>query len=128
MMTQPLSAGSPSQLAGRRIENAALALLLSHGHALVARNHACRLGEVDLITLHEGFLVFTEVRWRRRDGHGGAAASVTAAKQRRIVNAARHFLMLHPERQRQPMRFDVIACHGPVTHLCTTWIPSAFVP
>ena len=61
-----LRAGSPTQQAGRLAEDAALTLLQAHGHELVARNFYCRRGEIDLITLHGQWLVFTEVRWRSR--------------------------------------------------------------
>ena len=40
----------------------------------------------------DGTLVFVEVRARRNASFGGAAASVSAVKQRRIVFAARFFL------------------------------------
>ena len=64
-------------------------------------------GEVDLIMRErDGTLVFVEVRQRTRASHGGAGGSVTAVKQRRIVFAARHFLMrLGSE---PPCRFDVV--------------------
>jgi len=51
--------------------------------------------------------VFVEVRQRKTASHGGAAASVSALKQRRIVFAARHYLMrlnVLPA-----CRFDVVA-------------------
>jgi putative endonuclease len=37
-------------------------------------------------------LVFVEVRQRSRSDYGGAGASITAAKRRRIILAARHYL------------------------------------
>lgn len=54
----------------------------------------------------DGTLVFVEVRRRSSDSHGGAGASITRLKQRRIVFAARHYLM----RLREPpaCRFDVV--------------------
>ena len=68
-------------------------------------------GEIDLIVREgDGTLVFVEVRKRRNAQHGGALASVTSTKQRRIVFAARYFLL--KLRQPPPCRFDVVAVEG----------------
>jgi len=64
-------------------------------------------GEIDLVMLGpDGTLVFVEVRLRRSSLHGGAAASVGQVKQRRIVLAARHYLMRLG--RPPPCRFDVV--------------------
>ena len=68
----------------------------------------------------DGTLVFVEVRQRASDRFGGAAASVGAAKQRRIVFAARWFIARLP--QPPACRFDVVAFEGPRLQ----WIRSAF--
>ena len=98
-------------------EALALAHLVRHGLTLVQRNYRvaagphARGGEVDLILRErDGTLVFAEVRLRRSTAHGGAAASVTATKQRRIVYAAQHFL--RQAAQVPPCRFDVVAIDG----------------
>jgi putative endonuclease len=68
-------------------------------------------GEIDLIMLEpDGTVVFDEVRHRRQMRKGGAAASVDARKQARIVWAARHYLA--GRRQLPPCRFDVVAFDG----------------
>lgn len=79
-------------------------------------------GEVDLVMREpDGTWVFVEVRMRRRSDFGGAAASVTVAKQRRIVWAARHVLarLAVPP----PCRFDVVAV-GPQGEV--QWLRGAF--
>ena len=58
----------------------------------------------------DGTLVFVEVRNRASAKHGGALASVTLVKQRRIVFAAQHYLL--KLRQVPPCRFDVVAVEG----------------
>ena len=92
-------------------EDDALAFLQGKGLRLVTRNYRTPGrggGEIDLVMRDgEGTLVFVEVRKRASDQHGGAAASVGFAKQRRIIFAARHYLMglaVVP-----PCRFDVVA-------------------
>jgi putative endonuclease len=68
-------------------------------------------------------LVLVEVRYRSSSEYGGAAASVTLRKQRRIINAARHLLTTRAELRRYPARFDVIAM-SELSQL--QWIKGAF--
>jgi putative endonuclease len=84
--------------------------LMQAGLQLVARN--CRTpgrggGEIDLvIRAPDGTVVFVEVRQRASASHGGAGASISHAKQQRIIYAARHFLMRFASPP--PCRFDVV--------------------
>lgn len=83
-------------------------------------------GEIDLIMREaDGTLVFVEVRQRSQNGFGGAAASVGLVKQRRIVLAARHYLLRLPATP--PCRFDVLLIDGNF-HLGPnlTWLRAAF--
>jgi putative endonuclease len=95
---------------GDAAEDTALQYLLNAKLRLLARNYRTPGrggGEIDLI-MHapDGTTVFIEVRHRTRATHGGAAASVTPIKQRRIIFAARHYLMRL--REPPPCRFDVV--------------------
>jgi putative endonuclease len=108
-------------------EDRALACLLRQGLKLVERNYrvargpSSRGGEIDLILRDaDGTLVFVEVRARRDDSHGGAAGSVTFAKQRRIIYAAQHYLLRFAELP--PCRFDVVAIDGDDVQ----WLKAAF--
>ena len=73
----------------------------------------------------DGTLVFVEVRARRSAGHGGAGASITAAKQRRIVLAARHFLQQRPG-DLPACRFDVVLVDGEGAQQQVQWLQAAF--
>ena len=99
---------------GGQGEARALAHLQAAGLVLVARNFKSPGrggGEVDLIMREpDGTLVFVEVRQRASTSHGGAAASVGWAKQRRVIFAARHYLARLG--QLPPCRFDVVALQG----------------
>lgn len=123
---QPLRAGSPRQRQGQHVEQRALDMLEAAGHRLLHRNFHCRFGEIDLITLHGQTLVFTEVRQRGSDSHGGAAHSVTPAKRRRLITTARHFLACHPDWLSRVIRFDVVTCDGRADTGRLTWLPAAF--
>ena len=113
-----------TRLRGNAAEDAALAHLLAAGLTLVERNYRTPGrggGEIDLVMREVGgTLVFVEVRARAGTTHGGAAASVGGVKQRRIVLAARHYLMRH--KSPPACRFDVVAIDG--NHI--EWLKAAF--
>ena len=111
------AAGPTTKALGDASEALALAHLQRHGLVPVARNYRVargpreRGGEIDLVLRErDGTLVFVEVRARRSSAHGGAAASVGAAKQARIVFAAQHYLRAFASPP--PCRFDVVVLDG----------------
>lgn len=109
---------------GDAAEEAALGYLQRQGLRLIERNYRTPGrggGEIDLIVkTPDGTTVFVEVRSRSDVRHGGAAASVGFAKQRRIVFAARHYLMRIASPP--PCRFDVVV----VEPEGITWLQAAF--
>lgn len=100
---------SPSQADGFAWERYAAQLLTASGLTVLTSRYRCRAGEIDLICQDDEHLVFVEVRARRSDAYGDAAATVSARKQRRIILAARHYLMTRPQACEAAIRFDVIA-------------------
>ncbi|MDD5028616.1 MAG: YraN family protein [Rhodoferax sp.] len=109
---------------GDAAEELALQHLQRAGLVLLQRNYRSPGrggGEIDLIMrAPDGTCVFVEVRQRKSASHGGAAASVNHVKQRRIVFAARHYLMR--QAQLPPCRFDVVALKGGAVE----WLQAAF--
>lgn len=98
------------QLQGNAGEDEALEHLRRHGLVLLERNFRCKAGEIDLIMRDGAALVFIEVRKRAGAGFGGALASITPAKQRRLIRAAQFYLLrVKPP---PPCRFDVVAIDG----------------
>lgn len=116
--------GRTTRAAGAAAEDLALQHLQAAGLRLLERNYRTPGrggGEIDLVMqAGDGTVVFVEVRQRSAAGHGGAAASVGAVKQKRIVLAARHYL----QRWRAPpaCRFDVVALDGATLQ----WLQGAF--
>ena len=104
---------------GREAEAQAARHLEGHGLRVVARNFRVRGGEIDLICRDGRVLVFVEVRQRSRSDFGGAGASITISKQRRIVLAARHYLAGQPECD---CRFDCVLIEGERLE----WLKDAF--
>jgi len=72
----------------------------------VAQNYRGRFGEIDLIMQDGATLVFIEVRLRRNADFGGAAASIDARKQQRIIRTAQQYLANLA--QLPPCRFDAV--------------------
>lgn len=94
---------------GREAESRAAAFLESRGLQVVARNFRVRGGEIDLVCQDGRTIVFVEVRARSRSDFGSAGDSITPAKQRRLILAARHYLARHGERD---CRFDCVLIDG----------------
>lgn len=107
-------------------EQLALEHLLTHGLRLLQRNYRCKLGEIDLVMVDGSTLVLVEVRCRASCEYGGAAASVTWGKQRKLVKTAEHLLMKRPELRRYPARFDVVAITTEAGASRIEWIKGAF--
>lgn len=98
-----------AQARGSQAEALAAEHLAAHGVRILARNVRCRGGEVDLIGQERDTVVFVEVRLRGNPRFGGAAASITPAKQRRVVLAAQWWLGGEGRRYaRHPCRFDAV--------------------
>ena len=109
------------QVKGAAGEQAAAEFLVARGLRVIERNFRIRGGEIDLVCRDRGSVVFVEVRSRSRSDFGGAAASITATKQARLILAARHWLARHGE---QPCRFDCVVIDGGRLE----WICDAFRP
>ncbi len=112
---------------GAAAERLAAAYLQAHGLTVIARNLRCRVGELDLVCLDRDILAIIEVRQRAGGDFGGALASVTWRKQRRIARAARYFWQREAAWRHYRMRFDVIGISGlPDAAHQLEWIKDAF--
>jgi len=107
---------------GRQAETLAAAHLVRCGLQIVERNFRVRGGEIDLICREGKTLVFVEVRLRSRSDFGGAGESITAAKRRRLILAAQHYLLRHPGAD---CRFDAILLDR-LDPAAIEWICDAF--
>ncbi len=107
---------------GREAEALAARYLERYGQRVLARNFLVRGGEIDLICRDGKTLVFVEVRLRRNSDYGGAGASITATKRRRIILAARHYLAGKPECD---CRFDCVLLDA-LDEKRIEWIKNAF--
>ena len=59
---------------------------------MVARNWRCREGELDIVAVAPGVVVFCEVKTRTSDAFGAPVEAVGAVKQRRVRALAARWL------------------------------------
>ena len=111
------------QQLGIAAEDRAAQFLIDAGLEVLQRNYRCRMGELDLIARHGNTLVIAEVRMRSSARFGGAAASITWNKRRRIVRTTRHLLTRYPWLQKCAVRFDAVLIAGDGA---VEWIKGAF--
>jgi putative endonuclease len=114
---------------GNAVEQFACRYLQDHGLQPVERNYRCRLGEIDLVMLDDGCLVFVEVRYRSAASLSSAALTVDRRKQNKLSRTAELFLASRPGFAGYPARFDVIGVDaGPDGGETVEWIRDAFSP
>ena len=110
-----------SRASGLSSEALAADWLAQRGFRILERNFTVKGGELDLVCDQDGTLVFVEVRARKDARHGAPEETISAAKRRRIILAARLYLLMRGIEDRA-CRFDVVAIEGgAITH-----IPDAF--
>ena len=107
---------------GADAEALAAAFLEGRGLTIVERNYRCRLGEIDLVAREGSTTVFVEVRRRASASFGGAAASITSAKRRKLLKAARHYIARLRATPR--CRFDALLIDGEPPRI--EWVRNAF--
>jgi putative endonuclease len=95
-----------SELRGRMAEWVGAALLFAKGYRILGRRCRTRSGEIDLIAVRAGTIVFVEVKQRR--SRADAEAAITARQSHRLRNAADLWLVDRPRFQDLERRFDSV--------------------
>lgn len=110
---------------GRRGEDAAARYLSSRGYRLFTRNLRLAGVEVDLVAEKDDWIVFVEVKSRRRDDRGDPLEFIDRRKQRRLIRAARVFCA-RPRWRDRPVRFDAVSVLETDSGLVINHIEDAF--
>ena len=97
---------------GKLYEEKAAAFLKERGFFLLDMNYRCRQGEVDLIGIHDGCLVFVEVKYRKDTGSGAPEEAVGPAKQMKICRVSDYYRLAKPAEAARQVRYDVVAICG----------------
>ena len=116
---------------GQYTENLACRYLENKGFKLIEKNFNVKVGEIDLIMQDNESLVFVEVRYRKNNGFGSGAESITASKQSKLIKAASLYLQKNDKLNKHPARFDVISITGfietdDLNKINFEWIENAF--
>ena len=109
---------------GRYGQNEAAKFLQTIGMTVMAENFRTRRGEVDLIMADGEYVVFVEVKYRRSLRHGYPREAVGISKQKRIRDAALHFISRN--QLDQDFRFDVVELYEATDGLTINHIKNAF--
>jgi putative endonuclease len=107
---------------GSEAEKLAAQFLQQQGLTLISSNFHCRYGEIDLIMRDAKTLVFVEVRLRSHEAFGGAASSITLAKQQKLIRTAEYYMQTHGD---HACRFDAILMRKAALQ-DIEWIRNAF--
>ena len=99
------------QALGRWGEDCAAAYLGGIGYTVLARNVHSAHGEIDIVAMKDGLLVFVEVKTRSSHKFAYPEDSVNRRKQVHLLSAAEDYFQLHPESS-DSWQFDVIAVEG----------------
>jgi putative endonuclease len=102
------TAGTSARAAGATGELLAAKALQNRGMCIVARNFRSQRGEIDLVALDRGALVFIEVKSWPAYGLENLAYGITKKKKLRIIETAKYFLATHREYNYSSIRFDVV--------------------
>ena len=95
-------------LTGERGERAATLFLLLRGYRILERNYLCPPGEIDIVALKKGTIVFVEVRTRQEGALVEPIESINDLKFAHVVDAARYYLMVRGKTGAY-CRFDIIS-------------------
>lgn len=99
-------------------ETLAAEYLEQKGYVILEKNYRCRAGEIDIIASKDGFIVFSEVKYRKSPEFGMPQEAVGYKKQKTIAFVANYYLMDRKLSSQQAVRFDVIAILGnEITHI-----------
>lgn len=96
------------KILGREGEDRAAQFLKKQGYKILERNYSTPQGEIDLIALHRGEVVFVEVKTRTNEAYGAPELAVNPRKQQRMIKAALGYIK-YKKLHQVPCRFDVVA-------------------
>ena len=96
---------------GNDYEKAAGAYLEKLGYQILEYNFYTRTGEIDIIAMHKGYLVFVEVKYRKNEQKGYPLEAISLQKQKTISRCALYYMKKNGFSE-VPVRFDVVGILG----------------
>lgn len=111
---------------GKIGEDKAVELLMSKGYFIRERNWTVGKLEIDIVAVHNGYIVFVEVKTRRDNVFAEPKDAVNLRKIKNIVRAADAYIKIN-NIDLEP-RFDIIDIVGQEENMRVEHIEDAFVP
>lgn len=92
---------------GDAAENEVSKYLEIEGHVIIARNWRTKFCEIDIVSMKEETIYFTEVKYRRNDKQGGGIAAITSKKKQQMIFASELFMAKNPHLKEYDLRLAV---------------------
>jgi len=93
---------------GSQGEDIAVSFLEAQGYSVLDRNYRQRFGEIDIVAIERGVLVFVEVKTRKNDRYGNPFEAVDIRKQQKLSRMAQDYISRN-NKEDIAARFDVVA-------------------
>ncbi len=87
-------------------EKAAVKFLNKNKYRILHTNYKTKIGEIDIICENKEYIVFVEVKTRKKGADISGIYAVNPTKQNHIIRTA-HYYLSNNETEKQP-RFDII--------------------
>lgn len=94
-------------------ENRAAIFLKNAGYVVLDQKFRTKSGEIDIICFKDNTLVFVEVKTLPNGNVDLLSHVLDKRKQKRIINTAKRFLIIHRQYSNSYIRFDVIVLDMP---------------
>lgn len=92
---------------GKKGEQLAKQYLVSNNYHILDMNHRNKIGEIDIIAMHNDILVFVEVKTRTSTKYGYPYEAVNRKKQEKIIYTSLLYLKQNGFKDIQ-LRYDII--------------------
>ena len=89
-------------------EDLAASFLQKKGYKIIERNFRKGYGEIDIIAVKNGILIFVEVKTRTSNNFGSPFEAITPWKLKSLVKTAQFYKNLHPALP-QSLRIDAVS-------------------
>lgn len=111
LATSPLPTTS-KQLGDEAESVVAQHLLEGRGHRVLVRNYKTKYCEVDIISIKDKTIYFTEVKYRQNEDFGGARDAISLSKQKQMAYAANIFMNSNRVRSKDISRYTTVLAAG----------------
>jgi len=107
-------------------EKRAILFLKKQGFRILKANYRSRVGEIDIIATRNDLIAFIEVKTRQSNDYGYPEEAVNRKKMRRIIKAAKYYLVTHDLYDKKDVRFDVLSLIRKKTSFEIEYFENAF--